>query len=357
MMKNNLVSLAVAIVFMSSNVLCKGVPKYILVPKTGSTGVRAEQVLSKGQMMGKAKIRSLEVTFSGDLDAKQKQKLSQFYKVEKNKKVSVNWHLDRVNQRVLPLDNRHFQSGTADKVDMYVIDTGVDLSHSEFVNNKGVWGGNFAEDGVDTDCNGHGTHVASLAVGKEFGVAKNASLIAIKVLDCDGSGWLSSVISGIEYATQMTMKSRRLSVINMSLGGGVSEALDDVVNASVESGVYNVVAAGNENGDACKTSPAGARKAISIAASDSSDKKAWFSNFGRCVDAYAPGVDLKAAWPNNQFATLSGTSMASPVAAGVLAVYLHRRGRVGLNVFYSQMSKRVVKSSPQGTVNRLVFLR
>lgn len=341
---------------MGETVFSNNVPKYILVPKSDTTRIRAEQFLSKGQVMGKAKIRSLEVTFSGDLDNKQKEKLSQFYKVEENKKVSIKWHLDRVNQRVLPLDNRMFQSANANNVDIYVIDTGIDLSHPEFKNNNGVWGGNFVNDGINSDCNGHGTHVASLALGKDYGVAKNATLIALKVLGCDGSGWYSSIISAIEYATERSKTTNRLSIINMSLGGPSSSALNTAVSASIASGVYNVVAAGNENTNACTKSPAGVVQAITVAASDSSDRKAGFSNYGSCVDVYAPGVNLIAAWPGNRYATLSGTSMASPVAAGVLAVYLSRNGMSGIDLFYQQMTKGVIKSNPKRTVNQMVYI-
>ena len=357
MFKSNLIQLIAVLAIAGPVVLSKGVPKYILVPKVGKASVQADRVFPKGKLMRKAKINSLEVAFSDNLNTTERQKLSEFYKIEENKRISLKWHLDRVNQRKLPLDNKNLRRGTAEKVDVYVIDTGVDLSHPEFANNNAQWGGNFAEDGVDTDCNGHGTHVASLAVGKDYGIAKNAKLIAIKVLDCDGSGWLSSVITGIEVATQQALKSKRLSVINMSLGGGSSDALDDAVNASVEAGVFNVVAAGNEDSDACYASPAGARKAITVAASESSDERAYFSNYGRCVDVYAPGVDLTAAWPGNQVATLSGTSMASPVAAGVLAVYLHRRGRAGVNMFYQQMTKNVISGNPERTLNRFVFVQ
>ena len=153
MFKSNLIQLIAALAIVSPVILSKGVPKYILVPKLGKASVQAERAFPKGKLMRKAKINSLEFAFTDSLNSTERQKLSEFYKIEENKRISLKWHLDRVNQRKLPLDNRLLRRGTAEKVDVYVVDTGVDLSHSDFSNNNAQWGANFAEDGVDTDCN------------------------------------------------------------------------------------------------------------------------------------------------------------------------------------------------------------
>jgi serine protease len=217
-------------------------------------------------------------------------------------------------------------------------------------------GANFVNDALNTDCNGHGTHVASLAVGKSYGSGKKANLIAVKVLGCDGSGSYSNIIQAIEWITNRAATSEKLSIVNMSLGGPASKALDTAITNSFNIGVYYVVAAGNSNANACNFSPARVSTAVTVAASSITDNKASFSNYGKCVDVYAPGVNLVGAWLNNGYATLSGTSMASPVAAGVLASYLARQGRNGYNTFYSSMTNNVIIKNLRGTVNKLVYI-
>lgn len=239
------------------------------------------------------------------------------------------WGLDRADQRDLPLDAAYTYSTTADTVTAYVIDTGIRTTHSDF-GGRASWGVNTVNDGNDTDCHGHGTHVAGTIGGKAHGVAKGVKLVAVKVLGCTGSGPNSGVIAGVDW---VTANANRPAVANMSLGGGISTALDDAVKRSINAGVTYAVAAGNGNAsgtplDACTQSPArtggSLGPAITVNASTKTDDKASFSNFGKCTDLYAPGYGITSAWITSDTATrsLSGTSMATPHVAGAIALHL-----------------------------------
>lgn len=321
-----------------------------------TTKVRGNSAnLPKNKIKGNAKILDSEFFFVKDLTPSEIAQLSSNFIIEKDEIASVNWHLDRIDQRFLPLSGTQYNGSSSNLIDMYIVDTGVDLTHSEFSENNPLWGGNFVNDGVDTDCNGHGTHVASLAVGKDFGSGKKSNLIAVKVLGCNGSGSYSGIIKAVEWITSTAASSGKISIVNMSLGGPANTALDTAIASSITSGIYYVVAAGNSNADACKYSPARVKNAITVAASTITDSKASFSNFGSCVDLYAPGVSLRAAWPNNAFATLSGTSMSSPVASGVLAGYLSRHGRNGYNIFMESLTNNVILNNKRKTPNKLVY--
>ncbi|KAL1924014.1 uncharacterized protein VTP21DRAFT_7049 [Calcarisporiella thermophila] len=235
------------------------------------------------------------------------------------------WGLARISHRE-PLTG-----GTNDKyihdpsggtgITAYVIDTGIDIQHPEF-EGRAKWGATFASDG-DVDGNGHGTHVAGTIGSKTYGVAKKANLVAVKVLNAQGSGTYSDVIAGINWAANDAKNNgANKSVANMSLGGGASDSVDEAVNSAVDSGLHMAVAAGNSNDDACKYSPARASKAIGVAASDSRDQKASFSNHGKCVHIIAPGVQVLSTWTNGGTKSISGTSMASPHIAGLIAYFL-----------------------------------
>ncbi|GAA3548337.1 S8 family peptidase [Nocardioides daeguensis] len=231
------------------------------------------------------------------------------------------WGLDRVDQRNLPLDSSYTYPTTAASVTAYVVDTGIQLDHPDF--------GGRAVSGTDTvdgdtnagDCNGHGTHVAGTIGGTGMGLAKAVRLVAVRVLDCNGSGATSGVIAGLDWVVA-NHPAGAPAVANMSLGGGASATLDAAVKRVVADGVTIAVAAGNENADSCTKSPARVPEALTVAASDRNDARASFSNRGTCVDLFAPGVEITSDWLDGGTNTISGTSMASPHVAGAAALYL-----------------------------------
>jgi subtilisin family serine protease len=243
------------------------------------------------------------------------------------------WGLDRIDQRNLPLSGTFAYNSTGAGVTAYIIDTGIRLSHQEF--------GGRASTGYDgitpaaDDCNGHGTHVAGTVGGATYGVAKAVTLVAVRVLDCTGTGATSGVIAGIDWVTGNHLLLKTPAVANMSLGGSKSAALDSAVSRSIASGVSYAVAAGNGllglgldlallAQNACNSSPSGVPEAMTVSATNRTDAKAAWANYGSCVDWFAPGIDITSAWNTNDTATstASGTSMSAPHTAGVAAQYL-----------------------------------
>ncbi|KAK5046282.1 hypothetical protein LTR84_008425 [Exophiala bonariae] len=219
-------------------------------------------------------------------------------------------------------------------VDAYVIDTGTNTEHVDF-EGRASWGKTIPQGDEDVDGNGHGTHCSGTIAGKKFGVAKKANIYAVKVLKSNGSGTMSDVVKGVEWAANAhtdaisaakkgKKKGFKGSVANMSLGGGKSRVLDLAVNAAVDAGLHFAVAAGNDNADSCNYSPAAAENAVTVGASTLSDERAYFSNFGTCNDIFAPGLNVLSTWIGSKYATntISGTSMASPHVAGLLAYFL-----------------------------------
>ncbi len=284
--------------------------------------------------------------------------------VEADQTVSVSatqsnatWGLDRIDQRNRPLNRTYTYGPTGAGVDTYIIDTGVLATHREFTGRMGV-GATAINDGRGTsDCNGHGTHVAGTVAGTTYGVAKGATVIPVRVLGCTGSGSNSGVIAGIDW---VAANASGPSVANMSLGGGASTATDAAVQRAVSAGVTMVVAAGNENQNACNVSPARAANAITVASTTSTDARSSFSNYGSCVDIFAPGSSITSAWyqSTTQTRTISGTSMASPHVAGAAALFLQRNPSASPAAVTSSLvgnSTTNVVSGANGSPNRLLF--
>jgi subtilisin family serine protease len=264
------------------------------------------------------------------------------------------WGLDRIDQRYLPLSGSYTYTSTGANVRAYIIDTGLQANHPEFEtrasNVYDAFGGNGA------DCNGHGTHVGGTVAGKTYGVAKRAYLRGVRVLDCAGSGSYSGIIAGVDWVRKNRVNP---AVANMSLGGGYSSSVNTAVANLANSGVFVAVAAGNSNANACNYSPASAGAAYTVAASERTDTRASFSNYGSCVDGYAPGAGIKSAWLSGGTNTISGTSMASPHVAGVAALYKATYGNASSSTIASWLSNNatpgVIKSNPTGTPNRLLY--
>jgi subtilisin family serine protease len=236
------------------------------------------------------------------------------------------WGLDRIDQRALPLDGAFSWGEDGTGVTAYIIDTGIRIQHADF-GGRASHGYDAVDNDLDaTDCNGHGTHVAGTVGGTTYGVAKNVQLVGVRTLNCNGSGSTSGVIAGVDW---VTANASGPSIANMSLGGGANAALDLAVQNAIASGVQFAIAAGNGDffgraQNACNYSPARVPEGITVGATSNTDRKASFSNYGNCVDLFAPGVGITSAWSNNNNATntISGTSMASPHVAGAAALFL-----------------------------------
>ena len=269
--------------------------------------------------------------FSVELNANQAERLSQDPRVEfveedgevfaNTTQTGATWGLDRIDQRDRPTDGNYNYTPTGSGVNAYIIDTGIRRTHAQF-GGRAVVGYDAIGDGQNSnDCNGHGTHVAGTVGGSTYGVAKAVRLYAVRVLSCTGSGSNSGVIAGVDWVKNNHVKP---AVANMSLGGGASSALDTAVNNAIAAGVTFAVAAGNDNLDACNYSPARAVNAITVGSTTSTDARSSFSNYGTCLDIFAPGSSITSAWYTSDTATntISGTSMASPHVAGVAALYL-----------------------------------
>jgi subtilisin family serine protease len=268
------------------------------------------------------------------------------------------WGLDRIDQRALPLDNSYTYSTTASNVRAYIIDTGIRPTHSEFGGRASV-GYDAVGDGRNgVDCNGHGTHVAGTVGGSTYGVAKGVQLIGVRVLNCSGSGTNAGVIAGVDWVTANAVKP---AVANMSLGGGAYAPLDTAVRNSIASGVTYALAAGNSNANACNSSPSRTTEALVVGASTNTDARASFSNYGTCLDLFAPGQNITSAWYSSDTATntISGTSMASPHVAGAAALYLAANPSASPSAVQSAIiaaaTPNVISNPGTGSPNRLLY--
>ncbi len=310
--------------------------RYIVVFKPGTPGATANAAAASARGLGGKVHYTYEAALQGFAATLPEQALAglrhnpNIEYIEVDSVVSIDttqsgatWGIDRIDQAALPLSGTYTYNYTGAGVKAYIIDTGINITHNEFGGRA-----SYGYDAVDgslpaADCNGHGTHVAGTVGGSTYGVAKGVSLVAVRVLDCTGSGTTSGVIAGINWVTS-NHTGNNPAVANMSLGGSVSTSLDTAVKNSIKDGVTYAIAAGNSNKSACNYSPARVATAITVGATTSTDARASYSNYGSCLDIFAPGSSITSAWYSSNSATntISGTSMATPHVTGVAALYL-----------------------------------
>lgn len=271
----------------------------------------------------------------------------------------VTWGLDRTDQRNRPLSGSYSWTGDGSGVTAYIVDTGVLATHSDFGSRVTPGFSSIVDTNGTSDCHGHGTHVAGTVGGTNYGMAKGVSITPVRVLDCNGSGSVSGVVAGLDWIVA-NHAAGEPAVANLSLGGGASTSIDNAVQAVINDGVTVAVAAGNSNVDACTTSPSRVTDAITAAASDSADNRASFSNWGACVDLYAPGVAITSDYKDGNIATMSGTSMATPHIAGAAALVLSANPSFSPAAVASALiagaTTNLIADTTAGTPNKLLFV-
>ncbi|HZC27968.1 MAG TPA: S8 family peptidase [Actinopolymorphaceae bacterium] len=345
---------------------------YIVAMRSGATMTGIKAVRGRAQAAGgrvhatyHSALKGFSATLSGSALADIRANPDVAF-VEADQKVSIDttqspatWGIDRIDQRNLPLSNSYTYTATGSGVTAYIIDTGIRFSHQQF-GGRAVSGFDAVDGGSADDCNGHGTHVSGTVGSQTYGVAKAVRLVAVRVLDCNGSGTTSGVVAGIDWVTS-NHAAGQPAVANMSLGGGASTALDNAVATSISDGVTYAVAAGNDSANACNSSPSRVAAAITVGATTSTDARSSFSNTGTCLDLFAPGSSITSTWNTSDTATntISGTSMATPHVTGAAALYLQANPSASpaavRNALVAAATPGVVGSPGSGSPNLLLY--
>ncbi|MFB4300169.1 S8 family peptidase [Actinomadura sp. NTSP31] len=336
--------------------------QYIVTMKNGaSAAAAAEKVKAAGAQRFDGALNGFAARLTGDQLNKLRHdsrvaaiEQDQIVKAQGTEK-SAPWGLDRIDQRKRPLSKTYSYNALANGVTAYVIDTGLAVGNTEFGGRAAVSWVAPRYNGSGADCNGHGTHVAGIIGSKTYGVAKGVKLRALRVLDCDGSGYVSDIVAAVNW---LRTNAAKPSVANLSIGGPKSAALNTAVMNLSKSGVFVSVAAGNDNKDACNFSPSSASWVMTVGATTSYDNRATFSNWGKCVDINAPGYDIRSTLPGNTTGLESGTSMASPFVAGTAALYLQTHPKASfptVQTWLNNTSTKNVLGRMRSQANRLLY--
>ncbi|MEV6345317.1 S8 family peptidase [Actinoplanes sp. NPDC051851] len=345
---------------------------YIVILKDGTVstvGTRANRLAAKYSGAVDSVYTSAVKGFAASMSATAAKRLAAdpaVAYVEQNQVISIGatqsgatWGIDRIDQAALPLSGTYTYPSTASGVHAYIIDTGILTTHTDF-GGRAVSGYDFVDgDSNATDCNGHGTHVAGTVGGTTYGVAKAVQLVAVRVLNCSGSGTTAGVVNGINWVTSNAIKP---AVANMSLGGSASTTLDTAVSNSIAAGITYGIAAGNSSANACNYSPARVTTAITVGATTSADARASYSNYGSCLDIFAPGTSITSDWYSSTSATntISGTSMATPHVVGAAALVLQANPSYTpaqvASYLTTNATSGVVTSPGTSSPNKLLFV-